>query len=839
MNAPIVTVPFSKVKDFDISVVGAKGLNLGQLLDLRAPVPNGFAITSYAFNQHFTINGLPEFIQKELSFIDPADSMKIENAANRIRRGVLKFGLSKELEKTIEKAYSGLSGFTDSYVAVRSSAPIENIHGGSFSGQFATYLNVRGKDDLLEKVRYCWASLYTPKNIFYALSRGYSVAGLQMAVLVQKMVQAEVSGVLFTVNPIDNDPTKISIEAVLGLGEALADGQLTPDTYVIDKEKETVLEKHIVPQEWMLVRKGRTKRGEDPNVKVKVSEVWKSKQKLENKYIKKLIRIGKVMEDKFQKPQDVEWAYEGGKIWVVQSRPMTSLVASQEDKWKVTPTVEALRSKISGHEEAVETTRPGTVEKPPEQQEQQTDQLQQEESDLETQAVLLTGQGVHEGIVSAETLVVDSPENIKPSDTAQIVVAPNITREYLEKADHFVGLILNQSADDPQIRLAGKTLQVPIVAGTHIATKVVKSGEMITINGSSGEVVAGTTPDGLANAEKVDAREKIVAPAVSEINNEDVPDTMSADVSGQLKPLKRIKTATKLYTLADDADMAQSLAANEVDGAMIADSEAIFHKIGLHPQQALSNESAREDFIRKLSTIFYKMGRVFEPRNIIYKLNAMSSQKFADLQGGEQVESREENPLLGMRGGNRYLTLPEEVKLELSALKEVRNKENVRNISIAIPFVRTYKELREVKRIISTSGFRRSSSFKLYLVADVPSSVLRVEKLLTVGLDGVIMDADAMRQYLLAVDLANPRVQGDYKPHHPAVLWAIERIIKSCNSQKVESYVYGEIVTSSSKVIPKLTKWGISGIISAYQNLEEVQDAIVKSERSLITRRKR
>ena len=151
-----------------------------------------------------------------------------------------------------------------------------------------------------------------------------------MGVIVQKMIQAEVSGILFTINPIDNDKKKMSVECILGLGEPIVNGELNPDTYIVEKESGEIIEKKILPQEWMLVRKGRTKKGEDPNVKVKVSEIWKVRQKLESKYIDKLVKIGSRIEEYFKSPQEIEWAYEGGRIWIVQAREITTLKIEDE-----------------------------------------------------------------------------------------------------------------------------------------------------------------------------------------------------------------------------------------------------------------------------------------------------------------------------------------------------------------------------------------------------------------------------------------------------------------------------------------------------------------------------
>lgn len=829
LQRPIITVPFSKVLNFDISVVGQKGYNLGSLLALKVPVPNGFVVTSFAYNQHFLVNQLSEFIKKELTFVDPSDSIKIESVSTRIRRGILKFNLGDDLASEIVRAYSAVSGFSDTYVAVRSSSPLEELKLDSFTGEHSTFLNVRGKEDVLEKVKYCWASLFSPKNIFYSLNRGIDISTMKMAVVVQKMVQAEASGILFTVNPIDNNPTKMSIDAVLGLGEVLANGQINPDTYLIDKESNEVIEKHIVPQDWMLVRKGRSKKGEDPNVRVTVGEVWKARQKIDNKHINKLIRIGKAIEQSFKTPQEVEWTYEGGKVWVVQSRTMSSLLAEDPDLWKKTPTVEALKAKVQD----VHNTQPEIkVESVTAVQPESVSPLAAYNKE---NIVLLNGKGVIDGVVSAPVKKISSIDDLKSSDKGVIVIVRTFPDHMENWVNQIVGLIVDDLPFDARILERISSMGVPCIANTQIAMQMLKDGELITINGTTGDISSGAVNEGLLAAEKFTDREKPELQKVEEDSNPPKPKQKIEKI--KVIPRKVIKTATKIYVNLSDPDTAQTVATQRVNGVCILDSGKIVSRLGIHPTMVLKDKGRKEQYVDALSVQLYRFGRMFEPSPVIYALADLTSDQYRKLEGGMNTEAEEVNPLLGLHGINRMITNNEEPKLELDALRIVRNKENIRNISLALPFVRTYSELREMKHLVAGAGFRRSSSFKLYILVDVPSAVIRIEKLLSIGIDGVIINSDLLSQTLLSYDKDNPRVQGDYRVDHPAVMWSLERVIRASNKYKVQSLVTGGIL-QDGKNVSELVEYGVSALSTSITEVDRLRQDVVSAERRLITSKK-
>lgn len=822
----VIIVPFSKIDEIEKGQVGIKGANLGKLLSLRIPVPNGFIVTADTFNLHLAHNNLYEFIQKEISSIEPSDSVRIENASKRIRSSILKVGIAKEIQTVIEKAYAALSGFSDCYIAVRSSTPKESLkEGGTI--QYATFLNVKGKDEVVRKVKECWASVFSPQNIFYLINQRTDISSISMAVVVQKMVQAEVSGVMFTLNPIDNDKSKVSIEAVLGLGEVLTDGQITPDSYLVNKESGEILEKHIVPQEWMLVRKGRTKKGEDPNVKVKISEVWKTKQKLENKYIEKLLRVGKVIEDYFGEPCEIEWAYEGGKIWIVQTRPVLTL-KMEEESWKRTPTLAVLRSKV----EAASTMSPKDAKGPSKREEIL---INTEDLSKRPSCVLLKGRGIGSGVVSGKVKIVAFPKQLGSFMEGVVLVTPSLTEDYKDKLGGVVGIITDEGGRNSHVEDIAKEAGVPCISDAQIATRILREDEVVTINANSGEVLSGASQEGLLYAEKL---LQLRSRTEGQMAKKRV-DVSKAKAVDKDSGVSNVKTATKVFVNISDLSMAPNVALMGADGVGVISGEELLKEAGVHPQLALRRRGGKDQIVSALTLGIFRVAKSFEPRPVIYKLSNLSSSEYRKLQGGEEFEVEEANPMIGLRGASRFSEYPDEVRLELEALRSVRNKENLRNVWLAIPFVRTYKELLEVKHEISAFGFKRSSTFKLFITAEVPSCVIRIGKLLEIGIDGVIMDTDLLAQLILAIDKSNPKIGEYYKDNHMSVLWAVENVIKACNKARVHSQILAHVNSFTQRNIKKFVKWGVSSISVSPDILSQTREFVAEAERELFSRRKR
>src|SRR3989344_929647 len=311
---------FKDIDKGDIESVGGKGANLGEMTRAGFPVPGGFVVTVAAYREFIETNGIQSDIEILLHGLDVSDSKKLETASKKIERIITRSRFPQDIAQDVIKAYFKLSGgsMKSAFVAVRSSATAEDLPGASFGGQQATFLNVKGEANVIEKIKEAWASLFTARAIFYRDTNKFDHFKVGIAVPVQKMVASEKSGVMFTLNPVTNDKKIITIEAIFGLGEMIVQGAVTPDHYEVDKKTGEILIKEIHSQEKLM------KRERSENVVRSLSQREGSKGKLSDKEIVRLAELGKKLEKHYFFPQDSEWAIEGNRIYLVQTRPVTT-----------------------------------------------------------------------------------------------------------------------------------------------------------------------------------------------------------------------------------------------------------------------------------------------------------------------------------------------------------------------------------------------------------------------------------------------------------------------------------------------------------------------------------
>jgi pyruvate,water dikinase len=313
--------PFKQLRRESVARAGGKGAQLGEMLNAGLPVPNGFVVLTASFD-YYTNNAMvdpktsiDELAYKLISELDVSDVKKINAVSEQIKHAIMKGKMPKEMEQAVLSAYDALKA---NYVAVRSSATAEDAADASWAGELESYTHIT-KKNLLETVKKCWASLYTPRAIFYRIEKKLRHEEVAVAVVVQKMVESEVAGVAFTVHPVTNDEKKIVIEAGLGLGESVVSGKITPDNYIVDKD-EMFIEDITVSNQQTMIKKVK---GESQEIKVPGKD--QEKQKLTGQQIIQLAEICKNIEAHYKHPQDIEWAVEGNEFFIVQSRPVTTL----------------------------------------------------------------------------------------------------------------------------------------------------------------------------------------------------------------------------------------------------------------------------------------------------------------------------------------------------------------------------------------------------------------------------------------------------------------------------------------------------------------------------------
>lgn len=309
-------LPFAQLSKDHVSIAGGKGAQLGEMTSAGIPVPPGFVVLTASFEEMIEENNLKNTIKEILKSVDPKKTETVNQASEQIRHIISKAHVPKNVDHEIYSAFDSLGA---EFVAVRSSATAEDASTASWAGELETYLNIQ-RDGLVSAVKKCWSSLFTPRAIFYRFEKGMAHLDISVAVVVQKMVQSEVSGVAFTVHPVTKDANQMVIEAGWGLGEAVVGGLITPDNYVVDKSEELILDVTVNAQEYMIAKDKTGKTHEVP-----VPEEKREKQKLDGRTIMALATLFAKIEKHYGKPQDIEWAWEQGQTYVVQTRPITTL----------------------------------------------------------------------------------------------------------------------------------------------------------------------------------------------------------------------------------------------------------------------------------------------------------------------------------------------------------------------------------------------------------------------------------------------------------------------------------------------------------------------------------
>lgn len=320
------TKDFLGLNKSNADIAGGKGASLGEMMQAGIPVPSGFVVLSASFEQFIKETDLIQEIDSILSKVNHREIHTVESASEKIRELILNAEMPKDIATEINLSFKELN---TKYVAVRSSATAEDGKDHAWAGQLESYLNTT-EDDILNKVKLCWSSLFTPRAIFYRFEKGLDTTKISVAVVVQKMVVSEVSGIAFSVHPVTEDPNQLIIEAGFGLGEAIVSGSVTPDSYVIEKQPRNILDINVSTQDRGLYRSGNASLEHGNNEWVNIPEPKASSQVLTKDQILELSEIIISIENHYGFPCDIEWAYENGEFYIVQSRPITTLSNNQK-----------------------------------------------------------------------------------------------------------------------------------------------------------------------------------------------------------------------------------------------------------------------------------------------------------------------------------------------------------------------------------------------------------------------------------------------------------------------------------------------------------------------------
>ena len=452
-------IQFKDISKNDVEIVGGKAASLGEMYNAKFPVPPGFAVTADAYKEFIQLSGLQPKIDKILEQTDIEDTTQLTNSSQKIQNLILETDMPLNVKNDIKKTYEHMNvrpevllnqkaldfvkaGRDFPFVAVRSSATAEDLPEASFAGQQATYLNVRGVDNVIQAVHQCWASLYTGRAIYYREENGFEHSKVYISVIVQKMVNSEKAGVMFSINPATNNENEIIIEAGFGLGEAVVSGSITPDEYIVDKESLELIKKKINVQEWMIMRDPNVGR----NIKRELGERGK-KQILNEEEIKVLATMAKKVEEFYGKPQDMEFAIEGNRVYLVQSRPVTT-------QKRIAKATSGEREKFKGE-------------------------------------AILEGMGASPGVASGPVKIVKDMSELGNVVEGDVLVTGMTNPDMVPTMKKAVAIVTDEGGLTSHAAIVSREMGIPAIVGTKEATTKLKDGDIVTVDGAGGKVYGG------------------------------------------------------------------------------------------------------------------------------------------------------------------------------------------------------------------------------------------------------------------------------------------------------------------------------------------------------------
>ncbi|NYT07144.1 MAG: phosphoenolpyruvate synthase [Methanomicrobiales archaeon] len=428
-----------EIRKEDIAAVGGKGASLGEMSSIGLPVPGGFVVTSHAFRRFLIETGLEQTLFSDLENLDVDNNAALEKAADKARAAVLKEKMPASLREEIKKAYKRLDSGS-MVVAVRSSATAEDLPDASFAGQQETYLNIKGEKNLLEAVQKCWASLYGARAIYYRSKQGFDDRSVNIAVVVQQLVNSEKAGVMFTSHPVTGEPLAI-IEGSWGLGESVVSGSVSPDKYVFDQRTGNVIDRLIAQKKIEIVSEG-----DHGTRTLDVPTDRQDAPVLSDDEVGRLAKFGAIAETHYGVPQDVEWGIVGNEIYILQSRPITTI-------------------------------RPATA------------MMQRPEATEEK--ILVRGQGASPGIATGRVVIIKDVKDTGKVEEGDILVTRMTNPDMVPAMRKVAAIVTDEGGMTCHAAIVSRELGTPAVVGTRNATSLLAQGQLVTIDGEKGFVYDG------------------------------------------------------------------------------------------------------------------------------------------------------------------------------------------------------------------------------------------------------------------------------------------------------------------------------------------------------------
>jgi pyruvate,water dikinase len=746
-------------KDGDI--VGGKSANLGELLNAGLPVPGGFAITTTAYKELVIETESKNQIHDLLNNLDMDDFDSINSCSAQIRELIEKIPLPEALISEIQSSYRSLGD--DIEVAVRSSATAEDLPSASFAGQMDSFLYIKGIENVLKSVKKCISSVFSSRAISYRHEKNFDHFIVLASVTIQKMLDPESAGVMFTLNPVTGATNEIYIEGSWGVGETIVQGKVDPDSFIVQKPELNISSRNINTKKLMTIR-GATQGKFSIADRASATEIdvpldIQNKPSIDDNTVKLLSDYAVKIEKHYNKPMDIEWVLEKNshQIFIVQARP------------------ETVHSKPQNNNE-----------------------------------IILKGIGASSGVSFGPVNVILDIKNTTSFINKQVLVTQMTTPDWTPLMKRASAIITQSGGATAHAAIVSRELGIPCIVGAKDATNILKTGQEVTVDGSTGCIYDG----------KVEIQNK--------------SETQSSSFESESWPI----TATQIYMNLGSPDLIDKYKVLPFDGIGLMRLEfLIADKISKHPLKIIEDNES-DKFVNELFNGINKVASTIFPRPLVVRFSDFKSNEYRKLEGGEKYEPHEENPMIGWRGISRYISPDYQpaFRLECKAIKKLRDA-GMSNVWVMLPFARTIPEVKETLKIMQEEGLERSDDFKVWLMAETPSLVIQADDFAKLC-DGFSIGSNDLTQLMLGVDRDSELLHslGYFNERDPAVLKAIKSLIRAAHDNDITISICGQAPSLYPDFAALLVKEGIDSISANPDSVIRTRRSVAGAERKELLR---
>ena len=766
---------FDKLSMNDVPVVGGKNASLGEMISNLAnagiSVPGGFATTADAFTDFLSHNNLDNNINNLLKDFDVEDVDELEKIGKKIRTMVMDTPFPEKLEKSVRDAYAELQQGGEISVAVRSSATAEDLPEASFAGQQETFLNVVGIDDVLDRIKEVFASLYNDRAISYRVHQGFDHAEVALSAGIQRMVRSDIgaSGVLFSIDTETGFEDAVFITSSWGLGECVVQGSVNPDEFYVHKQT-------LAAGKPAILRRNRGSKlikmvyGESTAVETIDTDASEQLQfSLSDEDVAALANMAVTIEAHYGRPMDIEWGKDGadGKLYILQARPET--VESRSDK----------------------------------------NVIRRYELDQTSSTVLVTGRSIGQRIGAGKVRNIPSLDQLSRVQEGDILVTDMTDPDWEPVMKRAAAIVTNRGGRTCHAAIIARELGVPAVVGCGDATTKLTDGLDVTVSCSEGDT--GKVYEGQ------------IAYNVNEIQLDGLPE-LPFKITMNVGNPERAFDFQRLPNHGVGLMRLEFMISNTigVHPKALLNYEMMEESVKKQIDERMAGYKSPVDFyIDKLTEGVATLAAAFAPEPVIVRLSDFKSNEYANMIGGELFEPDEENPMIGFRGASRYISssFRECFELECAALKKVRDEMGLDNVWIMIPFVRTLQEADDVLELLKENGLERGlNGLKIVMMCEVPSNAILAEEFLE-KFDGFSIGSNDLTQLTLGLDRDSGLIAHLFDERDPAVKKMLASAIAAAN--KAGKYV--GICGQGPSDHPDLAKWLMEqGITSVSLNPDTV-----------------